>query len=320
MIDGVASRPRVSVLVPYLRAEDTIERALTSVLAQTMGEVEVLAISDGSTDGSREIVRSLAARDARIRDLAMPENGGPARARNFGIASATGEWITVLDADDWYAPDRLARLLDASRGVGAVADNLMAIDPLDGEALGPVFPALPAELSIAAAVAPLATGTTYNLGYLKPMFRRDHVTRTRLRYDSTLRTGEDLLFLLELLASLGEMPLVDAPLYCYRLQQSKKTRGLSTASHSQPQDLQIARALRAFVDQRAETLSPAAVAAVQARITWLKEQADVSRFRHLALKGEFLSASGLLLRSQRVRAYALSMAVKRFRARETVAS
>ena len=72
----------------------------------------MLLIDDGSTDGSRALAETLAAEDARIRPLALPENRGPAAARNAGIRAARGRFIAFLDADDRWRPEKLERQLD----------------------------------------------------------------------------------------------------------------------------------------------------------------------------------------------------------------
>ncbi|HVZ07704.1 glycosyltransferase [Rhodopila sp.] len=99
--------PTVSVLIPAYNAATHLGRAIDSVLAQTHPPVEVLVIDDGSRDRTAEIA---AAYPAPVR-LIRKENGGPASARNRGAAEARGEWLALLDADDWWFPEKLARQL-----------------------------------------------------------------------------------------------------------------------------------------------------------------------------------------------------------------
>jgi glycosyltransferase involved in cell wall biosynthesis len=92
----------VSVVMPAYEAEEFIGEALDSVFAQDHPSVEVIVVDDGSTDRTSEIA---AARGASV--LKRP-NGGPAAARNTGIAVARGEFLAVIDADDLWPPDRLS--------------------------------------------------------------------------------------------------------------------------------------------------------------------------------------------------------------------
>src|SRR5262249_53818925 len=102
-----------------------VREAIRSVQNQTYRELECIVVDDASTDGSAQLVQSIAASDNRVRSFVLDRNGGPAAARNFGINVATGDWIALLDADALYADDRLERLFALARqtGASAVIDN-----------------------------------------------------------------------------------------------------------------------------------------------------------------------------------------------------
>lgn len=107
----------VTVVVPAFNASRTLERALASVLDQTVRDIEVIAIDDGSTDRTPEILRSFADADPRLRVLSQP-NRGVARARNAGMAAARGDWIATIDADDLWHPRKIELQLDAAKQAG----------------------------------------------------------------------------------------------------------------------------------------------------------------------------------------------------------
>jgi len=107
----------VSVVMAAWNAEEHVDDAIASVLAQTVGDWEVLVADDGSTDGTRAAVR--AHRDDRIQLIELEHSGLPAVARNNAIARARGEWIALLDADDVWRPAKLARQLAAATATGA---------------------------------------------------------------------------------------------------------------------------------------------------------------------------------------------------------
>ena len=95
---------KVSIVVPvYNVPESALRKCLESTINQTMKEVEVLVIDDGSTDHSGLICDEYAASDNRIRVI-HKANGGLSAARNIGYEMARGEWITFLDGDDWIDP------------------------------------------------------------------------------------------------------------------------------------------------------------------------------------------------------------------------
>ena len=102
---------RVSVLIDTYNHERFIEQAITSVLDQDMSvaDVEIIVLDDGSTDRTPEIVRKF---EPRVRLLRKP-NGGQASAFNAGIPECRGEIIAFLDGDDWWAPGKLRRVVEA---------------------------------------------------------------------------------------------------------------------------------------------------------------------------------------------------------------
>jgi glycosyltransferase involved in cell wall biosynthesis len=303
MSESKASTPLVSVIVPYLRAESTIERALASVLAQTMSDLEIVTVGDGSTDGTRLRIEAMRRDDDRIRMVSFADNRGPSFARNRGIELARGAWVAVLDADDWYAPDRLQVLLDHAGDAPVVVDNLMGIDPVDGSEAGILFPQLPSTLTVEQIIAPRVAGSTYNFGYLKPLFRRAFLDLHGLRYVEHLRTAEDLLLLVECALLAGPIRTVDQAGYRYNLQFSPKTKRLAATSHSLPVDRVVAAALNDLLAARRATMTDAQRQAIEQRRDTLIRDADVSLFRHAVKEGRYGAAVSLLVASTRVRAY-----------------
>lgn len=114
-------RPRVSVVIPVYNGQGTIARAINSVLKQDFRQSrEVIVVDDGSTDGTADILH----RFGRVIRVVHQENRGLSAARNAGIATAHGEFVALLDADDeWYC-DKLSRqvdIMDANPALGLVS-------------------------------------------------------------------------------------------------------------------------------------------------------------------------------------------------------
>lgn len=98
---------KVSILVAVYNAEKYLQTCLDSLLAQTHHDIEVICIDDCSADSSLSILRTYAKRDARIRVFSLDENKGQAHARNVGLAQSTGDYVCMLDADDWFSDDAI---------------------------------------------------------------------------------------------------------------------------------------------------------------------------------------------------------------------
>lgn len=100
----------VSIIVPVYNIKEYLPRCVESLLGQTCGDVEILLVNDGSTDGSGALCDELAAKDERIRVI-HKENGGLSDARNAGLDAAKGEWLLFVDGDDYLAENAVELLL-----------------------------------------------------------------------------------------------------------------------------------------------------------------------------------------------------------------
>ncbi len=96
--------PAVSVVIPVYNSEKYVEKCIQSVMAQTLPDLEIIIINDGSTDESGRILRELTQKDSRI-VLLEQANQGVAAARNQGVEKATGKYITFVDGDDYLQED-----------------------------------------------------------------------------------------------------------------------------------------------------------------------------------------------------------------------
>ena len=146
---SVPAPPVVSVLMPLLNGERTLERCIESVLAQTFGDWELIIIDDGSTDGSHGIVRSFMEKDERITLVINKERKGLASSLNIGISSSRGTYIARIDADDrWDAHKLKAQLdfLDTHEGYGLVGTNAIIHDEETGRRTTEVEPGTDEEI------------------------------------------------------------------------------------------------------------------------------------------------------------------------------
>jgi teichuronic acid biosynthesis glycosyltransferase TuaG len=108
----------VSVIIPMYNAARYIEETIHSALAQTHDNLEVLAVDDCSSDGTRDVVAAMAAADPRVRLLLHQQNAGPAAGRNTALTAARGRYIAFLDADDLWLPGKLEAQVKLLRETG----------------------------------------------------------------------------------------------------------------------------------------------------------------------------------------------------------
>ena len=197
----------VSVIIPACDAETVLPRALESLRAQDFGGWQAIIVSD---DG-RDYHAFLGGRGLTDPRFAFASTGGVRtgchNARNAGFPLATGEFVTQLDADDTFRPERLSSLLPLAARHGAAADNLVMIDD-DTEAdigtvLGPIAGTVQLDLAgFMALNAPIV-----------PLIRRDHVV---LRVPG-VEFAEDVIANIQLIDRIGTLPVTAASSYVYRI-------------------------------------------------------------------------------------------------------
>jgi glycosyltransferase involved in cell wall biosynthesis len=110
--------PKVSVVVPIYNVEKYLRQCLDSIVAQTLYDIEIILVNDGSTDSSPKIIEEFAQKDKRIVVIDQ-KNGGLGKAYNAGINAAKGEYIGLVESDDWIEPDMFALLYKAAAGHNA---------------------------------------------------------------------------------------------------------------------------------------------------------------------------------------------------------
>jgi glycosyltransferase involved in cell wall biosynthesis len=114
--------PRVSVIVPVYNVERYLAKCLDSLLAQTLQDLEVIVVDDGSTDSSAAVIERYRSTDSRVR-VVEQRNEGLSSARNAGMARASGEFTAFVDADDWASAEMFETLHDEA--IGAQADIVL---------------------------------------------------------------------------------------------------------------------------------------------------------------------------------------------------
>jgi succinoglycan biosynthesis protein ExoO len=247
------------VVIPAFNAEAFLARAVRSALDQTYPTLEVIVVDDGSSDATCQVARALETDDRRVRLIALPTNGGPAKARNVGFLAAKGDWIAVLDADDAFMPDRTKGLIAISDGAEIVAGNYLSYDAKSGKTGAPG--SARSEGSQIIDLLSFADARSNHEGFalFQPMFRRSFLERHSLHYPEDIRHGEDFLLMGEALAKGAVFRISWKPEYLYTTRNSGWSRtildyqGISAdlRTFSEREDLHLSSGVRAMLLDRA---------------------------------------------------------------------
>jgi succinoglycan biosynthesis protein ExoA len=215
--------PIISVIVANYNGELYLADALHSILSQSLTQLEILLVDDMSTDRSLEIAKAIATKDARLRILCLPENRGPAAARNYALKASRGAWVAMVDSDDFIHPERLRRLLDVAEADQAdiVADDQLVFD--NDNQTGPrrllcgVLASCTSWITTAQYIhSNRLFSKSPSLGYLKPLIRTSLLVQHHIRYNENLKNAEDYDLILHLLVRGARFRLLPELLYFYR--------------------------------------------------------------------------------------------------------
>ncbi len=215
------ARPLVSVITPAYNVAPYIGACIESVQAQTLTDWEMIIVDDASTDETVAVVERYLS-DERIRFLRNEQNMGAGYTRNRALEHAQGEWIAVLDSDDWYAEERLERLVGFAQqmGVEMVAD-LSTIITGSGEVIYTAWstfgknPRHPRRYSVEEVIRCHPS--------FKPLIRADFVRQHAIRYPAHIRQSQDYAFYMEILIKGARFALLPESLYFRRLHSSSIT-------------------------------------------------------------------------------------------------
>lgn len=180
------SAPLVSIMVPAYNAEDSILRAIKSLRLQTYQNWECIVVDDGSEDKTSQLVESI--KDNRIELITLKNNMGRGYARQVALEACNGEFIAMLDSDDWYYPNKLQSQINAFKKNSDVdlVSCLMAVTDRSGRMIG---------VRGSPSVVPIkfVKPTTVPMPHASTMIRSLAINTQS--YDSSLKYGEDIDFL-----------------------------------------------------------------------------------------------------------------------------
>ena len=229
---------KVSVVMPIYNAGDYLTRAIGDILQQTLPELELICVNDGSTDNSLSIIKSFMKKDKRIK-LINQQNAGTSVARNVGIEAACGQYIIFLDADDFYEKNLLKLLYDAAEKDSldvAVARFDIYNDSQDKYSLPMEEPhsgifvdgSVSSKNEYPDFILSSTTGYVWN-----KLFRTTFVKNMELAFDPELYVFEDVCFVCSALALAERVARIDDTLIHHRVYSEQSRARLFRKYYSQ---------------------------------------------------------------------------------------
>jgi len=204
--------PKVSVIVPVYNCEKYLETCIESVLNQTLKDIEIICVDDGSTDSSYAILHQYAEKDSRVK-VYQQANMGVAMARNTALQNATGEWLVFCDGDDTVPLDAYEKLHAAAQDCDIVVGDFYDIDDYG--------------VQDKALKKPVAQMSAFAMLFKVPciwtkMIRRDFIIEHKLQFED-VKLGEDVIFLANIASKNPKCQWVPDAVY-YHWNHNKETK------------------------------------------------------------------------------------------------
>lgn len=204
----------VSIIVPIYNSENYIQRCVKSLINQTMKNIEIILINDGSTDNTLSILNELKKKDSRI-SVITKHNGGVSSARNMGLKYSKGKYITFVDADDWCESNMIEKMykMAENKKVDIVScghsmddkhgksfyTNVIKYDmhSLDNNEIGKILHYSTISYSIA------------------KLYKNNIIKDNNIKFNENISMGEDALFVCDYLLHINSAGIVNIPGYHY---------------------------------------------------------------------------------------------------------
>ena len=187
----------ITVIIAAYNAEKTIVRAIASALAEPQVS-EVIVVDDASTDHTANVAQMADDHTGRLKIFIQDKNAGPSAARNRALRESSAEWVTVLDSDDFILPGRMAGLLTYADKYDFIADDMYQVNEanIDGERQLLLGNAVTFPMNVTLTDFVLSNVTQKKreraeLGFIKPLMRREFLNKHHLTYRENMRLGED---------------------------------------------------------------------------------------------------------------------------------
>lgn len=215
--------PIVSIIVPVYNMEKYLDRCIKSLINQTLKDIEIILVDDGSFDSSPQICNQWAKKDQRIK-VVLKENRGVSSARNYGIEMSKGTYLCFVDADDYIDSNYIFTLFQKiNDGYDLVCSSYMDISKYGVVKCNDFFVQEYTKENLINCIINGTGGVLWN-----KIFLRDIIIKNDIRMSEKLFMSEDLIFILNYIYYIDKWSAIDRPLYHYnRLNQNSISQSVN---------------------------------------------------------------------------------------------
>lgn len=232
----------VSVIMPVYNSEKYLEGSLDSIIDQTVKEIEIIVVDDGSTDSSPAIIEEYSKKDQRIITITQG-NAGPSKARNTGIKRSRGKWLYFMDSDDTLERTMFQDLLTASDEYDVICSGVTKHyigEKIHRKVMRPTATATKSEGEFCEYLKLLSVDENQDVifNYLwNKLFRSSVINNNKIRFDECIKLGEDFIFICEVLKTTARIHTVEKEYYHYFVRGTTSLVGMFDSNELQRRKL-----------------------------------------------------------------------------------
>ena len=249
---------KISVIIPVYNGDKYLDECVSSVVGQSLRDIEIIIVNDGSTDGSGKTADRFAESDGRIKVIHQ-SNRGVSAARNAALEAASGEYVGFVDSDDVAAPEMFESLYESAKELGAdiVTSGYRSFNNAGESKLVPP-PFAPGAVIDADDIKKIAAGMHSGGSFLfiwRSIFSLDLIRNGAISFDADIAIGEDTLFCMECYLNAKKAAAVGKAFYGYRIHGEsamRKKHKPKLASSLTAQYIKKAELCRRFFPELAE--------------------------------------------------------------------
>ena len=245
------STPLISVIIPVYNMEKYLRECLDSVINQTLKDIEIICVDDGSTDNSLEILKEYAKKDKRLKVFTQ-KNKGAGAARNLGLTHATGEYLAFLDGDDYYSFDFANKMYTKAKEKDL---DILICSAQNYNIKTNTYQTMPWSLN----VKMLPENDIFSVNDIKKyifnfsqnwnwnkIFKKSFIDKNNIKFQELYRTN-DLLFTNKALVLAKKISTIQEDLVTYRIGMESNSQA---TNHLHPEDfLKAFHQLKLFLDE-----------------------------------------------------------------------